>query len=232
MSRLAPVLLFTLSSAAGMAGGLIGGLAVLIPDRVQVPVRHQDMDIVIKDPMGMRAEVLEPIDVDLADTIHARVPVNQTLRLPVAETLNVTASFDSPVRIRMDVPVQHELRLDQAIPLNTTIETEFLGARQSLPVRGMIPIRATVPISLVIPIDQDVPLKFTAPVAVRLDQELSVPLHTEFEADIPIHGRLSMPIVSPLDTRVTVDPTPVRIEVQSADIDLPLDALRRARHPQ
>ncbi|TJY56235.1 hypothetical protein E4T66_19945 [Sinimarinibacterium sp. CAU 1509] len=223
------VLLFTLSSAAGVTGGLIGGLAILKPDRLQLPVRNQDMNIVIKDPMGMHAEVLDPVEVDIADTIHARVPVNQTLQLPVADTLNVVAHFDSPVRIRMDVPVKHQLHLDQAIPLNTVVETEFLGVRQRLPIRGLIPIKADVPISLTIPIDQDMPLKFDAPMAIKFDQVLNVPLQTEFEADIPIRGRLSMPVIGPLDTRVVIDPTPVLIEVQSADIDLPIDALRLLR---
>lgn len=225
-------MLFTLSSATGMAGGLIGGLAILKPDRVQLPVRNQDMNIVIKDPLGMHVEVLKPVEVDIADTVRARVPVNQTLQLPVTETLNVVTSFDSPVRIRMDVPVRHQLRLDQKIPVNTVVETEFLGVRQRLPIRGVIPVKANVPIDMIIPIDQDVPLKFDAPMAIRIDQTLNVPLQTEFEADIPIRGRLQMPVIGPLDTRVVIDPTPMLIEVHSADIDLPMDALRLVRERQ
>lgn len=223
------VVLIASSSMAGVLGGLAAGWALLMPPRLQMPIRNQDMHIIIRDTMGIQATVVNAVDVTVDDVIHTRVPVDQVMDLRLDDTLQAMARFDSPVRVRMNVPIKDKIRLDQMIPINTTVETEFLGAKQRLPIRGMIPIKAAVPINLVVPIDQDVPVRFNAPVSIRIDQALSVPLKTEFEADIPIRGQLRMPYISRLDTRVLVDPVPLLIEVESADIDIPASAIRLVR---
>lgn len=218
----------TITTALAL-GALMGGWSALLrvyDSDLQIGLRDQPMRIVVLDPLQISADVHTPLQIAVDDVLDARVPVDQIVTLPVRERMEVHAAFEGPVRVRMDVRVQDRIEIDQEIALNTMVETEFLGARQRLPIRGRIPLRASVPIDLVVPIDQDVPLSFDGPIEVRMEQDLKVPLRAVFDTRVPIRGRLTVPVLEPFEGTVHIQQVPTRIQVESADLQVPASAMR------
>jgi len=218
------VLLAILVGAA--IGGALVGYWVFKNVDARLLLSNQPAKITIDETLKVNARALDNLNIRLDDTIHTRVPVDQIITVPVKEQLNVIADFDGSVPIRMNVAVRDKIVLDQVLDLNAVIDAEILGDKLKLPIRGKVPVKAIVPVSLDIPVDQMVRLKFSAPVGVRVQQALTVPLKTVIEADIPIQADLSVPVKSDIPAEATLQPGPLSATIVEADLRLPLRTLR------
>lgn len=218
------VLLAILVGAA--IGGALVGYWVFKNVDARLLLSNQPAKITIDEALKVNARALDNLNIRLDDTIHTRVPVDQIITVPVKEQLNVIADFDGSVPIRMNVAVRDKIVLDQVLDLNAVIDAEILGDKIKLPIRGKVPVKAIVPVTLDIPVDQMVRLKFTAPVGVRVQQALTVPLKTVIEADIPIQADLSVPVKSDIPAEATLRPGPLSATIVEADLRLPLRTLR------
>lgn len=216
-------LLVVLAGAA--AGGALIGYWVFKNVDARLLLTNQPAMVTIPEPLNATADVLNNLDITLDDVISTSVPIDQTVSIPVDETLNLLAKFDAEVPIQMNVPVNETITIDQTLSVDAVITAEVLGDTLELPIRGDIPIKADVPINLTIPVDKNVQLKFTAPVAAKLKQDLEVPLKTTIDADIPIQADLSVPVKSKLNARVFMPEDPTEVIIDYADLKLPLRTL-------
>lgn len=212
-----------------MAGGALAGLWVFRNVDARLLLTDQAARITIDEKLQVTARALDNLDIRLDDTIRTQVPVDQQLRIPIDEELNVIAIFDGAVPIRMDVQVRDQIVLDQVLDLNAVIDAEILGDKLKLPIRGKVPVKAIVPVALDIPVDQLVRLKFTAPVGVRLKQDLDVRLTTVIDAAIPIQADLSVPVKSDIPAEAEFGRDPINATIVEADLRLPLRTLRLER---
>jgi hypothetical protein len=218
------VLLVILVGAA--IGGALVGYWVFKNVDARLLLSNQPAKITIDEALKVNARALDNLNIRLDDTIHTKVPVDQIITVPVKEQLNVIADFDGTIPIRMNVAVRDKIVLDQVLDLNAVIDAEILGDKLKLPIRGKVPVKAIVPVSLDIPVDQPVRLKFSAPVGVRVQQALTVPLKTVIDADIPIQADLSVPVKSDIPAEATLRPGPLSATIVEADLRLPLRTLR------
>ncbi|MGQ0622846.1 MAG: hypothetical protein ACT4QA_23565 [Panacagrimonas sp.] len=209
-----------------IAGGALVGLWVFKNIDARLLLSNQPAKITIDEKLKVTARALENLNIRLDDTIHTQVPVDQDLRIPLKEQLNVIAEFDGDVPIKMDVQVRDKIVLDQVLDLNAVIDAEILGDTLKLPIRGKVPVKAIVPVSLDIPVDQMVRLKFIAPVGVRVKQDLNVRLKTVIDADIPIQADLSVPVKSDIPAEAEFSRDPIAATIVEADLRLPLRTLR------
>jgi hypothetical protein len=217
-----------------LVGAIIGGALVALWVFRHVDARlvlaNQPATVTIPEPVTVSAKVLNDLDIVIDDKIHTKVPVNQTVSVPVNDTLKLTADFDATVPIRMTVPVHDTIPIDQSLDLDTVIKAEFLGDVHDLRIRGKVPVKARVPVSLSIPVDKQVRLKFSAPVAARIKQNLTVPLDMTIDADIPIHSEMKVPVKSDLVGAVTFPKDPSNVVINYADLRLPLRTLALQVH--
>lgn len=208
-----------------VAGGVAVGWWVFRNVDARLMLTDQPATVVVPQPVAITAEVLNNLDIEINDAITTTVPVDQTITIPIKDTLHVIADFDHDIPIKLMVPVRDKITIDQVLDVDTVIKADLLGDTHDLPVRGKIPVKAVVPISLNIPVDQLVHLKFTAPADVRIIQPLVVPLKAEIAARIPIHSRMSVPVKSALQATATI-PNPADIIITTANLKLPLRTLK------
>lgn len=226
--------LFWLCALLVLVGAMIGGglvaLWVLHNVDVRLLLTNQPAMVTIPEPVSVSAKVLNKLDIVIDDKIRTKVPVDQTVTVPINDTLNLTADFDATVPIRMTVPVHDTIAIDQSLDLDTVIKADLLGDTHDLHIRGKVPVKARVPVDLSIPVDKMVQLKFTAPVAARIKQSLNVPLKMTIDADIPIHSEMDVPVKSDLVGEITFPKDPRQVIINYADLLLPLRTLTLGLH--
>lgn len=207
-------------------GGAAVGYWVFKNVNARLVLRNQPATVTIPDPIYAIADVLNKLDITLDNTIHTKVPVDQTVSIPVNDTLKLLATFDAKVPIKLEVNVNQSIPVDQTVHVDAVVEAKVFGETLKLPIRGDIPIKAVIPLHLTIPIDKKVRLQFTAPIKAKLKQNLTVPLKTVIDADVPISADLSVPVKNALKARVYLPDTPTPIIINYADLTLPLRTLK------
>lgn len=221
-----PVLALVL--VGSVLGGVLAGVWVVGNIDANLFLRDQHATVRIPGVVPVQADILNNLDIELKGDITTTVPVDQMVTLPIRDTLNVVATVDHDIPIKMNVAIRDTIRLDQVIKVNSKVEVDVLGTTLRLPVRGDIPIKADVPVTMNVPVNQAVRMTFTAPVAVDMQQALRVPLRTNIATTIPISSRLDVPVRSSLDANVTI-PGPVDTVITKADLNLPLRTLGFSR---
>jgi hypothetical protein len=210
-----------------MLGALLAFHLVIRQLEARLLVTDADLLVYVDQTLEVDASVLNALDIRLNETVSTRVPVDTLLSVPVEQALELDAVFDAVVPIRVDVPVNDVILLEQDVELDTVVEADLLGETFQLPLRGRFPIRAEVPIALLVPIDQPVRLRFTAPIKARLRQNLEVPLKTEIVAEVPLQTEMSVPVLNDVAVTVTIprDP-PLPVRLNYADLRIPVGDLR------
>lgn len=211
--------------------GIIAGWWVFKNFDMSLPIRNQAATVSLPEPMQVRAKVLNDLDVMVKGHLATQIPIDQTIKVPINETLHTVISFDNEVPIKMTVPVNYNLPLDQKIHVDSTVKVRLLGKDISLPIRGDIPIKAQIPININVPIDQKVRLKFVAPADAKLHQTLNVPLKTTIATNFPLQGVMQVPVKSELQAQVIV-PQPVSAVITESDFKFPLNQLALQRIAQ
>lgn len=193
--------------------------------------RHLGAELALRDQMAQVAITQAlPIDVQLQDglellvdgEVETTVPVNQVIRVPLQETLDVNVDFDGAVDVNLDVPFQTMVRVDEMMPLEAVLDVKIMGVWTKLPIRGVLPIRLNVPVNTVVPVRQSLPLRFTQPARVALDQDISVPLNTRIKTSVPLHSVLQVPEPPPIKALATVL-EPAETTLTRLDLALPMN---------
>lgn len=208
-----------------IAGGMLVGMWVFRNVDARLVLSDQPATVVLPDALAVSADVLNELEIEIDSSITTTVPVDQRIKIPLTDVLHVQASFDSPVPIKMNVPVRDFIYIDQVLDVNAVVKADLLGDTHDLPLRGKVPVKAKVPVSLNIPVDQMVHLKFTAPVDVKFKDALDVQLKADIATTIPIKSQMSVPVKSALKANITV-PDPADIIITHADLRLPLRTLK------
>lgn len=209
---------------AAMAGGCLAGWWLFRHVDARVLLTDQAATIALPQPVRVKADILDALDVLIEGDIATTVPIDQILQVPIRDTLNVMATVDSDVPIRMTVPIRDVIPVDQMVDVDTRVEVDVLGQTLTLPVRGRIPVKTMVPVNLDVPVDQMVRIRFTAPTAVRVKDTVAVPLKANISAVVPIHSEMRIPVRSTLEADVTV-PQPFHAVITRADLQVPLRKL-------
>lgn len=222
---LSGLLLFMVAIAvgAGIAWWMLNYL------EIGLPIRNQQAQVRITEPVQAKADIYDPLEVMVKGTIHTQIPINQQIQVPIKDTVHTMVTFDNEVPIKLQVRVDNQIPLDQMVHVDSKVEVKVLGKTVSLPIRGDIPIKTNIPVHFTIPIDQKVRLKFVAPVTANIEQRLNIPLKTTIDARVPVHGVLQVPVKSQLNTQLII-PEPLDTVITRSNLRIPLKALSLHRH--
>lgn len=198
---------------------------------IYIPLEDQAVNIDLQEALKAKVTIHDALDVDVTGKVNAVIPINEQLVIPVNQTLMPHVYFDNMVPIKTTIPVKETLRVDQDMPIDTKVTVKVLGKDITLPLKGMIPIRMDVPVDLNVPLDQTVHLKFDAKVRTDLKESLKVPLVTTLNQQIPISGRLNVPVKTPLDATVEVQNT-LPVKIQKGELKIPLNSITLAQNDQ
>lgn len=209
---------------AAMAGGCLAAWWLFRHVDARLLLADQPATVALPQPIRVKAEILDALDVLIEGDIATTVPIDQVVQVPLKDTLHVMATVDSDVPIKMTVPIRDVIPIDQTVDVNTKVQVDVLGQTLTLPVRGQVPVKAMVPVKLDVPVDQMVRIRFTAPTEVRIKDAVSVPLKADISAVVPIHSEMRIPVKSALEADITV-PKPFDAVIVHSDLQVPLRKL-------
>lgn len=194
-------------------------------------LRDQAASITMPRELAIQASVSNKVQVRIDQTLKVKVPVHETLSIPITEPIPLTVAVETSVPIHFDVPIEHTLHVDQVIDLDTKVKTRILGFNVTLPIQGKVPLKADVPISLVIPIRKQVPVSLNTPALIRLAEPLSARIDAVMDTEVPIRESFSLPITAPVNATLSFPSQAVKAGLTHMDIQLPLEAVRLERRP-
>lgn len=192
---------------------------------IYIPLHNQAVNIDLQEPLQAKVKIHDALDVGVSGRIHAEIPIQEQLEIPLAQTLTPRVYFDNQVPIKTTIPVQETLKVQQNLPIDTRVNVVVMGKNISLPLKGSIPINLDVPIHINVPLEQNVHLKFDAPVKTVLKENLHIPLHATLKTEIPVQGQLNVPIKTALNATVDVKNT-LPVKIQSGELKVPLNTLK------
>lgn len=211
---------------AAVAGAMVAYFIFLHVDLTALLV-NQPVQITIAEPLEATARPLDPLIAAIDQTIHARIPVDQMVSMPLNTSLNVVAHFDGEIPVDAVVHVKDSIPIDQVIAIDTVAEAELLGTTLHAPVKGKIHARALVPIDLMVPLKQKIKTKFDTPAIADINQTLNVPFRATIESDIPLKADLPIPVKSSFRAIVKIPANPpLNAVINYADLVLPLRTLQ------
>lgn len=191
----------------------------------RVVLHDQPADIRLPPSLAVKAALSKDVHVRVDHDLPVRVPIDETLVLPMTEALPVKVQVQAQVPIALDVPFEHVMQIDQAIDLDTSVQTRILGFAVTVPIKGRVPLKASIPIKLVIPVRQTIPVVLDVPASVKMLDPIRARVQTVIEARIPIRESLQLPVTEPVDATLTFRDQRVRASLQRMDVNLPFDAI-------
>ena len=175
--------------------------------------------------LAVRAAVTSKVRVQVDHVLPVRVPLRQTLSIPIPDPIQVNAQLQTTVPVDLEVPVKQVLHVDQEYDLDTRVKTRVLGLPITLPIQGKVPLKLDVPVDLVIPVHQRLPLQLTLPATVRITEPLNARIDTVLQTQVPIHEALALPVTAPVEAVLTFPQRDVQAGLKLIDARLPLSAL-------
>ncbi|WP_410209427.1 hypothetical protein [Aquirhabdus sp.] len=224
-SRKTLILLICLILIAAILGGMFASWFIFKHVDAKLLIQDQKATVELPPVFPARAKILNNLDIMLQGKIETVAPVNQTITVPIDDTLNILATFDSKMPIKMNIPIKDTIPLDQVIHVDSQVQVKVLGRYITLPLRGDIPIKTAIPIELNVPVDQDIDLKFTTPLKAKLKQSLHVPLKADIHTTIPVSGMMSVPVKSDLETTIHID-QPLDMMIKRTELNIPLRTIK------
>ena len=113
-----------LSSAVGLMLGIWAYTSLSIG----VPLKDEPVKISLLKPFDAKIQVNQPLDALIEGEIDAEVPLKTTLRVPFYQTLHPRIYMDAYAPVKMTVPVKQDLKINQMLPVDTSIISGILGS--------------------------------------------------------------------------------------------------------
>lgn len=198
--------------------GVVAAGAMYLRDRFDATLTLFDQGVHLSLPpkMPARAQALTPLSTHLDWKPAVPVPINQTVRVALPDTLTARALVNS------SAPIDTTVDFAGSIPVTIDLDM-LLPVRSWLPrVHVKTPVSLVVPIELTVPIHAQVPLNLDTRVTAQIDQPLNVPLHTTFKVRVPIKTDAQALAINETDFTLHAPIEALGVKVQRADLRVPL----------
>lgn len=209
-----------------LIGGGLGAVWAFNNLNARLLLKDQPAKISVNQSLPVRARVNNSLDISIDERIRTQVPINKNVSVPVRETLYLKAAIKTQVPVSLNVRVRDTIPIDQVLDLDAVVEAKVLGEVIDIPIRGKVPVRANVPIDLQIPVRENIEVDLVAPVRAVLKQNLMVPLNTVIDAEIPIRSEMTVPVHSEIEADLFLPEEPLDVIINYADLNISLDTLR------
>ncbi|MGQ0622845.1 MAG: hypothetical protein ACT4QA_23560 [Panacagrimonas sp.] len=210
---------------------IVGGLTgywLFMNLAARLTISDQPLTIRLPDQTDIVLRTQNKIDVLMQGTIHAQVPLNQTLRLPVK------GSYLTEIDINTTVPLETVIIYEGIIPIDSIADIEakapvnFQNVKKykNLHFKAKLPMKLSLPVKLVVPVKQDIRVRYKGPLKVTIDHVINTPVNTTLRTALKVNQQFSVPITSSLPARLNLPQHPVKATIVEADLFLNLSTLR------
>lgn len=192
----------------------------------EVDLPEQTARVALPSQLAVRAAVTNNVQVRVRQVLPLKVPLHQTLSIPVPDPLQVDAQLQATIPLDLNIPVEQTLHVDQTLELNTAVKTRVLGFGVTLPIQGKVPLKLDVPIHMLIPVRQQLPLQLRLPASVQLTQPLQARLDTVLDTRVAVDEALNLPVTAPVDAVLSFPQRDVEAGLRLMRAEVPLQAIR------
>lgn len=202
--------------------------AAYLRDRYDATLTLHDQAVHLSLPPDMpaRAQALTPLSTHLDWSPTVAVPINQTVRVNLPDTLSARAVVNS------STPIDTTVDFAGSIPVTIQLDM-LLPVRSWLPrVHVKTPVSLVVPVKLTVPIHAQVPLNLDTLITAQINQPLNVPLRTTFKVRVPIHTDAQALAINETDFTLRSPVEALSVKVQRADLRVPLKAIEWSKRAQ
>lgn len=205
--------------------GAFAGFWLLMRLSFGLTVSNQPMAVTLPERFDITAQIAEELDILMSGVIHAQVPFQQELTLPLQ------GRYRSDITMNAQVPVQFDVVYDGIIPVDTVadiqIRTDFnyMGAKtlRNLDIRAKLPMQFGLPVKLTAPVDDVIDLRYEGPLIMNLDQTITTEVDTVINTQLNVHERVSAPVIARIPMRTIGPAQPLRTTI----VHMPISGLVR-----
>lgn len=219
-----PGLIFSLIVATIIALGLGAGAVWWISQNYQfhIPVAAHSTNITLDKKVTAALHLSEPLTLQHTD-LDASIDVSGTLSVPVQEQIETIVSVDdtAPVTLQLvykgDVPVNTELQLT-----GQAIKATFADKEIELSLTGKLALSGSLPLNIDKAVNVNAAMSLQSPVALIVDQQLSVPVASSLQTRIPVKKALTASDPKILDATLQFVEDRVPVNVGEYTITAPI----------
>ncbi len=213
-----PQLVVVALSVALIWLGLMATAWVYLRDHWQLALSVHDQPVMLRLPKGMaaRADIHTPLRTRLDTQAHVAVPLDQMLRVALAQPVSAhaliktTLPIDTVIRYEAEIPVVTEV--DLLVPLTTWLPKMTVK----------VPVRFSVPVKMAVPVHLQVPLVLDVLATGQMTDALQVPLRTTMRVKFPVHADLQAEILSQAHFNLLGLQEPFALNLESIRLVMPL----------
>ena len=152
--------------------------------------------------------------------IPVEIPIKAKLKVPIDETFHIPITDSFSVKLDSLFSMDEKIQVHSELPLDTNIQTRFMGMDFNLPVRGSVPIDMTVPLKQDMGIKGEIFLHMTEPLRVMVQHVLDVPIDLVVKGVLPVDQVITVPIETTMDGEIKIrDKLPCTIELDVSTKD-------------
>jgi len=141
------------------------------------------------------------------------IPIKAKLKVPIDEIFQIPITDSFSVKLDRLFFIDEEIQVHSELPLDTDVQTRFMGMDIRLPIKGSVPIDITVPLKQDMGIKGELFLHMTEPLPVRVQHVLEIPIDLVVKGVLPVDEVITVPIDTTMDGEITIrDKLPCTIE--------------------
>ena len=194
------------------------------------PELSQLRDAHFKMKKGVRASIDSKFLVDIAfnhqfqvrfnKNIPLDIPIKAKLNVPIDETFNIPITDSFSVKLDRLFFIDETIRVHSELPIDTSVQTRFMGMDISLPIKGSVPIDIAFPLKQEMGIKGELLLHMTEPLPVTVQHMLEVPIDLVVKGILPVDEVIAVPIDTTMEGEIAIrDPLPCTIELDVSTED-------------
>jgi hypothetical protein len=220
---------FLLLVAVGAAFGYWAYLRLV----VGFTLSDQKTTLLLPETLDVGAKVNRPLSIGMNGLIHANVPLNNDLVIPLRGT------YDVDINLKAQIPVEFVIVYQGFIPVSSVASvvavTDFnfqsVKNLRNLTFGARLPMRFHLPVTLRVPVHQTIDFDYHGPLTVHLNQDLHTHVISAIPATLRVNQTISTPVLGSVELRAQLSKDPLKLIINHADLRLNLDSLRLQRAP-
>ncbi len=185
---------------------------------VRLPPRLEGIDTATEGDLAVR----------MLGNITAAVPLDQTLKIPVKDTLTAKVRIDAPVHLQTVIPYEGVVPVDTFADIVANVTVNFQNVKQyrNLRLKARLPLKLDIPLKLSVPVDQVVQVAYEGPLTFDIDHVVTAPVTVELNTRLAVDQDFSLPVRSSFRLDADVGQEPLNATIRYADLKLDPETLR------
>lgn len=191
-------------------------------------ISHQPVAITLPPELTVQTDVTNVVDIRMNGIIHAQVPFDKPITVPMQGEYTLDVSMDAQVPLQFTIHYNGILPIDTYADITARTDLDFrtLKHYDNILIKARIPLKLNLPVSLTVPIDETIRFKYDGPLTVVADDELHTRVNTVLSTELAVDQNISTPIIGSFGLRLHLPQEPIKAVIEHSDLKINPATLR------